>query len=69
MMIKLGDAYVDMRAVSAVVPSKDVPGFSLFLNSGRIIGLTNVSREEVVDALKSSGRIFFEDFDDADQTT
>lgn len=56
-MIRLGNAWVDMNAVSAVVPTRDAPGFSLFLNSGRIIGMPGVSEKEVVAALVEGGRI------------
>lgn len=56
-MIKLGHAWVDMNAVSAICENRGESGWSLFLSSGRIVGLTDVTEEEVVQALERCGMI------------
>lgn len=54
-MIKIGHAWVDMNAVSAVCENRSEPGWSLFLNSGRIVGLPDVTEADVIQALERCG--------------
>ena len=56
-MIKIGHAWVDMSAVSAICENRSESGYSMFLNSGRIIGLPDVTEEEVVEVLVRCGMI------------
>lgn len=54
-MIKIGHAWVDMGSVSAICENRSEPGYSMFLNSGRIIGLPDVTEDEVIQALERCG--------------
>ena len=56
-MIKIGHAWVDMNAVSAICENRSESGYSLFMNSGRIIGLPDVTEEEVIQVLEACGLI------------
>lgn len=56
-MIKIGHAWVDMGSVSAICENRSESGYSMFLNSGRIIGLPDVTEEEVIQVLEVCGLI------------
>lgn len=56
-MIRIGHTWVDMNAVSAICENRSESGYSLFLNSGRIIGLPDVTEEEVLQVLEACGLI------------
>lgn len=56
-MIRIGHTWVDMNAVSAICENRSESGYSLFLNSGRIIGLPDVTEEEVIRVLEACGLI------------
>jgi len=56
-MVRIGHAWVDMNAVSAICEIRGESGYSMFLNSGRIIGLPDVTEEEVLQVLEACGLI------------
>lgn len=56
-MIRIGHTWVDMNAVSAICENRSESGYSMFLNSGRIIGLPDITEEEVVEVLVRCGLI------------
>ena len=55
-MVKIGEAWMDLANVLAVVPARDEIGYSFFLSSGRILTLP-VSEEDVLAALEGSGLV------------
>lgn len=56
-MVKIGEVYVDLDAVDAVAPSREEPGYSLFLRGGRILCLAGVSEREMITVLQQTGRV------------
>lgn len=56
-MVRIGHAWVDMNAVSAICEIRGESGYSMFLNSGRIIGLPDVTEAEVIHVLEACGLI------------
>ena len=56
-MVKIGNCYVELDSVDAVAPSRDEPGYSLFLRGGRILFLSGVTEQEMIAILKEGKRI------------
>lgn len=54
-MVKIGEAYVDLKSVEAITPMRECDGYALFLAGGRIVGLSGVTEAEVLDALEAGG--------------
>lgn len=55
-MVKLGDAYVDLNAVDAIVPMRGVMGgYSVYLTSGRFFDLPGLTEGEVEPVLETAG--------------
>lgn len=54
-MVKIGEAYVDLKSVEAITPMRECNGYALFLAGGRIVGLSGVTEAEVLDALEAGG--------------
>lgn len=55
-MVKIGDAYVDLNAVDAIVPMRGVmDGYCVYLSSGRFFDLPGLTEGEVESVLETSG--------------
>ena len=55
-MVKLGDAYVDLNAVDAIVPMRGVmDGYSVYLSSGRFFDVSGLTEGEVESVLEAGG--------------